>query len=140
MLPIREASFEKEGLQVLQVRYAVFVQEQGVPMALEQDAKDPLCRHALLLMDGAPVATGRLEADGHIGRVAVLSAHRSQGIGRQILRFLENMAREAGLKRVYLGAQLQAMSFYEKLGYLPYGNVFIEAGIAHQHMQKNIGP
>ena len=55
---IIETVFSKEKERIMQVRYAVFVEEQRVPEELEQDEKDLVCRHALLLMDERPVATG----------------------------------------------------------------------------------
>ncbi len=133
---IKETSFSEEKDRIMQVRYTVFVLEQGVPEELEQDEKDPLCRHALLLKDGRAVATGRLESDGHIGRIAVVRSCRGLGLGRRIVAFLEDKAKAKGLRRVYLGAQLQAIPFYEKLGYRCYGDEFMDAGIAHRHMEK----
>ncbi len=131
-----ETGFFEQQDRILLVRFAVFVQEQGVPAELEQDEKDPFCRHALLLSAGIPVATGRLESDGHIGRIAVVRSQRGKGLGSRIVTFLEDRAREQGLQRVYLGAQLQAIPFYEKLGYRCYGDEFMDAGIAHRHMEK----
>jgi predicted GNAT family N-acyltransferase len=135
---IIETVFSKEKERIMQVRYAVFVEEQRVPEELEQDEKDLVCRHALLLMDERPVATGRLEADGHIGRIAVVRSHRGKGLGSRIVKFLEDKAKAQGLRRVFLGAQLQAIPFYEKLGYRCYGNEFMDAGIPHRHMEKII--
>jgi predicted GNAT family N-acyltransferase len=135
---IIETRFSEEKERIMQVRYAVFVEEQRVPEELEQDEKDPECRHALLLMDERPVATGRLEADGHIGRIAVVRSHRGKGLGSRIVSFLEDKAQAQGLRRVFLGAQLQAIPFYEKLGYQCYGDEFMDAGIAHRHMEKTI--
>ena len=66
---IIETDFVRDKERIMQVRMQVFVKEQGVPPELEQDEKDPLCLHALLLIDSHPVATGRLEPDGHIGRI-----------------------------------------------------------------------
>jgi predicted GNAT family N-acyltransferase len=133
---LMETRFSEDKQRIMRVRYAVFVEEQGVPEELEQDEQDPLCRHALLLIDGQPVATGRLEADGHIGRIAVVRSHRGKGLGSRIVTFLEDTAKAHGLRRVYLGAQLQAISFYEKLGYRCYGDEFMDAGIPHRHMEK----
>jgi predicted GNAT family N-acyltransferase len=133
-----ETGFSEERERIMQVRYAVFVEEQGVPETLENDEKDPLCRHALLLMDDRPVATGRLEDDGHIGRIAVIRPLRSKGLGSRIVTFLEAKAKAQGLHRVYLGAQLQAIPFYEKLGYRCYGPEFMDAGIPHRYMEKAI--
>ena len=135
---IIEASFELDRQRIMQVRNTVFVEEQGVPEELEQDEKDPLCLHALLLVGDVPTATGRLEDDGHIGRIAVLKTYRGQGAGSRILDFLEKKALDKGLRRVYLGAQLQAIPFYEKQGYLCYGGQFMDAGIPHRNMQKMI--
>ena len=133
---IIDTGFAEERERIMQVRYTVFVREQGVPLELEQDEKDPVCRHALLLVDGLPAATGRLEADGHIGRIAVVRSHRGKGLGSRIVTFLEARAESWGLQRVYLGAQLQAVPFYEKLGYQCYGDEFLDAGIVHRHMEK----
>jgi hypothetical protein len=44
-------------------------------------------------------------------------------------------AQQNGLKRVYLGSQKHAASFYEKLGFQAYGEEFVEAGIAHISME-----
>lgn len=130
--------FDTEKNAIMHIRNTVFVKEQGVPEALERDEKDPECLHALLLVNGAPAATGLLEDDGHIGRIAVLKTYRGKGAGSRILGFLERKALEKGLTRVYLGAQLQAIPFYEKQGYRCYGGEFMDAGIPHRHMQKNI--
>lgn len=133
-----ETGFLEERERIMQVRHAVFVEEQGVPESLENDDKDPLCRHALLLMHDRPVATGRLEGDGHIGRIAVIRPLRGKGLGSRIVTFLEGKAKARGLHRVYLGAQLQAIPFYEKLGFRCFGPEFMDAGIPHRYMEKAI--
>ena len=99
MPAVIESTFDKDHQRILKVRYRVFVEEQGVPVELEQDDKDPFCRHALVVFGDQPIATGRLQADGHIGRIAVLPAHRGEGHGRNILAFLEDVARQTGLNR-----------------------------------------
>jgi predicted GNAT family N-acyltransferase len=135
---IIETDFAKDRERIMRVRTQVFVQEQGVPPELEEDEKDPACVHALLLIDSEPAATGRLERDGHIGRIAVMRSHRGKGFGSRILAYLEKRARQQGLTRVYLGAQVQAIPFYEKSGYRCYGDTFLDAGITHRHMEKSL--
>ena len=97
---IIETDFVRDKERIMQVRMQVFVKEQGVPPELEQDEKDPLCLHALLLIDSHPVATGRLEPDGHIGRIAVIRSYRKKGLGSRILAYLEDKAKKLGLSRV----------------------------------------
>lgn len=130
----------------LAVRMRVFVEEQGVPLEEEVDAYDldTLTRgdvvYVLGQLDGVPIATARLLLDTrgeglpHIGRVAVLAEHRGHGYGATIMRALHEEARTRGYEGVTLAAQLQAMPFYEHLGYVPRGPVFLDAGIEHRNM------
>ncbi|GAB3094663.1 GNAT family N-acetyltransferase [Aestuariicella hydrocarbonica] len=133
-------NFEDHQQQLYQVRHQVFVTEQNVPADIELDDRDAKCRHALILIDGDPVATGRidLEQQGRIGRVAVMKNTREFGLGRQIMEALEREARQAGLAQVYLHAQDSAVGFYEKLGYEIHGESFMEAGILHKPMDKKL--
>jgi predicted GNAT family N-acyltransferase len=119
------------------VRHTVFVDEQQVPAALEIDALDPLSVHVLARdPQGQPVGAGRLTPDGRIGRMAVLADWRSHGVGEQLLLALVDAARQRGWREVSLHAQLPARAFYARQGFLPHGEVFEEAGIAHQHMRR----
>lgn len=118
------------------VRYAVFVQEQGVPVDLEQDDMDPVSLHAVIRdASGRPVATGRLLPDSHIGRIAVLPEARGKHLGSVILGTLMAQARERGDAAVMLHAQTHAHGFYEKHGFVADGPEFMEAGIPHVCMR-----
>jgi len=136
MTTLIEADYSHYQQQILYIREQVFIIEQQVPPELEVDVQDPQARHVLLFNETIAVATGRLTTDGHIGRIAVLRGHRHQGYGTQIILKLEQIAITAGLKQVVLGAQLQALNFYERLGYQAIGEVFMDAGIEHQLMNK----
>ncbi len=130
---------ERAG-QLFAVREEVFIREQGVPLELEMDQRDPRCLHLLVLDGNRPVATGRLDPEnqGKLGRVAVLPEYRGQGLGREIMRRLEGLARERGLPAVWCHAQVTALVFYQKLGYEEVGERFMEAGIAHCLMRKTV--
>lgn len=118
------------------LRETVFVQEQGVPPELEYDGLDEQAQHVLAQVGQQPVGTGRILEDGHIGRIAVLREYRGQGIGAKIVQALMEQAAAAGQQRVYLGAQLHATGFYERLGFVSYGDEFMDAGIPHIHMER----
>jgi predicted GNAT family N-acyltransferase len=121
------------------IRFRVFVEEQGVPRAIELDENDPLCLHALAFDErGAAVGTGRLLPDAHLGRMAVLEAHRRHGIGRQLLERLVEAARERGHAEVLLSAQVHAVGFYQRHGFETLGEVYEEAGIAHRAMRRKL--
>lgn len=120
-----------------QVRDEVFVSEQGVPRELVWDELDASASHVLALdAAGNAIGCGRLLADGHIGRMAVLAKWRGKGVGSALLRRLLETARAAGRGRLVLSAQTHAVSFYARFGFTPEGGEFLEAGIPHLRMTR----
>jgi predicted GNAT family N-acyltransferase len=121
------------------VRFAVFVEEQGIPATLELDDRDATATHAVAFDPaGRPVATGRLLTDAHIGRMAVLAAHRGKGLGVSILRALVAVAVGRGTPKLRLHAQTSAIGFYLREGFTTEGDPYEEAGIAHQTMVRSL--
>jgi predicted GNAT family N-acyltransferase len=145
---VRLVSTFEEMQEALSVRRRVFIEEQRVPEEEEIDEHDadPAtvtdCRHVLVRLDGQAVATGRLllgEPDGlHIGRVAVLAEFRRRGIGRAVMHALHDLARFRNERAIVLAAQLHAIPFYERLGYVARGPVFLDAGIEHRWMEIDL--
>ena len=122
------------------VRTAVFVLEQKIPLALEQDAMDVACLHAVAFNEqNRPIGTGRLLPDGHIGRMAVLADCRSAGVGGLLLQKLMEAARGRGDAQVKLNAQQAAEAFYRRHGFERDGALFLEAGIVHVAMRHPLG-
>jgi predicted GNAT family N-acyltransferase len=137
---IETADWSRDADILRAIREAVFVNEQHVPLELEWDGLDPLCTHVIAYVDGnSAVATGRLLANGHIGRLAVLKNWRARGIGAQVLRALISIARTNGLDKCALNAQTHAIAFYERHGFVAEGEEFDDAGIAHRHMVLKSG-
>jgi predicted GNAT family N-acyltransferase len=124
------------------LRHEVFVVGQDVPEEIERDAHDATADHVVAVRDGVLVGTGRLlrrpDGTAAIGRMAVAADERGQGIGAAVLHRLEQCAVERGLAAVELHAQVHALRFYERAGYAPVGEVFLEAGIEHVPMRKAI--
>lgn len=124
------------------VRREVFVDEQRVPPEIEVDGRDGRCVHFLAV--GGPdrgdlgAARLRVTEDGvaKAERVAVRRGARGLGVGRALMEALEAEARSGGHATIVLGAQAGAIAFYLRLGYAPIGPRFMEAGIAHQAMQR----
>ena len=121
------------------LRRTVFIEEQGVSEDLEIDGLDDACTHVLATRGGVPIATARirlLDDVAKIQRVCVLPAHRGEGIGAAVMRFILTEVTTASSVRVArLGAQIDALDFYRKLGFTPVGPEYMEAGIRHQDME-----
>jgi len=138
-LLVREALWRLDGPTMAMIRRRVFVDEQRVPESLEWDGLDPQCQHAIAFNDeGEAIGTGRLLPDGHIGRVAVLVDWRGRGAGVAIMRQLMASARTRGLSSIKLNAQSQVLGFYEALGFVAFGDEFMEAGIPHRAMRLEL--
>jgi predicted GNAT family N-acyltransferase len=136
---IKQIQFtDPEFESCFQIRRTVFVEEQNVPLEEERDSYDESARHFLAIADGVAAGTARViskddGAKAKISRVAVLRPARGLGIGAALMRQIEN---EVSARKFILDAQIQALPFYQLLGYAAYGDEFIEAGIPHRHMQK----
>ena len=133
----RLADWAREEPQLMDIRHRVFVEEQGVPVELERDEHDATAMHFIVELDGASVATGRLKADGQIGRMAVLPQHRGRGVGSLLLDTIIRHAQKLELPALYLHSQLSATGFYTRFGFTAEGEEFLDAGIRHRAMRKN---
>jgi predicted GNAT family N-acyltransferase len=69
--------------------------------------------------------------------MAVLAAWRGKGVGRALMERLIAEAARQKLQPLLLHAQVQALGFYEKLGFAATGGVFMEAGIPHRLMRRD---
>lgn len=146
MVDIRTGDWNALGSDAAKLRTAVFVQEQGIALGLEQDAADSSAWHAVAYNGlGQAIATGRLvQHTGHagknvgkIGRMAVHRGLRGAHFGQALLQTLTHAARERGDAEVMLHAQRSAEGFYQRLGFAPRGQPFEEAGMAHIEMVKS---
>ncbi len=127
-----EATWAAHAAALKAVRRAVFVAEQGITEAEEWDGEDEHSRHFLAEdQDGQPIGTARLLPSGQIGRMAVLPKWRHQGIGARLLCLAVTAG---GDQRVFLHAQVDAIGFYERAGFVAAGEPFLEAGITHRRM------
>lgn len=139
MFEVRNVAFDSENEKCIRaIRDCVFIHEQGISPEIEFDGLDGSAVHALLFINGEPVGTGRILKDGHIGRIAILSDFRGEGLGSKIVLSLIEQAIKSNYERVYLGAQKHAVDFYAKLGFTPFGDEFMEAGIVHLSMEKSL--
>jgi predicted GNAT family N-acyltransferase len=137
---VEPANWMQDAEALRQLRETVFVLEQEVSREDEWDELDPDCLHVIAReTDGLrPIGTGRLTLQGKIGRMAVLAPWRGQGVGSAMLRALIDLARERKMTRVSMHAQLSALEFYTRHGFVASGEVFIEANIEHRRMHLDL--
>ena len=138
MLKIDLLPWEDARAHAAPIRFAVFVEEQGVPREIELYEMEGKSLHAFAFEKQLPVGTGRLLPDGHSGRMAVLKAWRGRGIGARLLARLMDEARARGHREVVLSAQVRATAFYRRHGFVEEGAEYMDAGILHQDMRRSL--
>ena len=128
---------------VFDIRTEVFVHEQKCLPSEEFDELDAVAHHFLLFENELAVATGRFrqtEKGIKIERIATLNPYRGKGYATELIHHLMAVAQEIfpDVAYFYLHAQVSVKALYEKLGFIAYGNTFVEADIVHQAMGKTI--
>lgn len=141
-MKIKAADSQKDVFNCVRVRLNVFVGEQKVDFAIEQEENDDEAIHYIAYDDyGKGIGTCRLLKEDdcmHLGRLAVLKECRGMHVGESLLRAVEKDPAVIKKGKISLHAQLHAKGFYEKCGYHAAGDIFYEAGIAHVYMEKKI--
>lgn len=125
----------------LSIRKIVFINEQNVPLELEIDDLEDKCDYIVCYIDSHPVATARLYMTSNyakVQRVAVLQANRGLKIGIKLMLEVEKNAKQKGVQQLKLGAQEYAIPFYNKLNYQVCSSRYLDAGIWHKDMIKQI--
>lgn len=132
----------KDELAVCQeIRKEVFVLGQNVPLHEERDGLDEHAEHYLLSANQKPAATARIrfiDTVAKIERVAVLDGHQGTGLGRSLMNhIIDELRTRPKILKAMLGSQTHAIPFYAKLGFVPYGEEYMDANIPHRNMSIN---
>ena len=134
---LRAADWARDQSHLKSIRYDVFCVEQNVPEDLEWDGIDGTCIHAIAEdREGRAIGCGRLLPDGHVGRMAVRREWRGKGVGSALLEHLVALAQARGDAKAMLNAQVHAIPFYARHGFVEAGERFDEAGIPHATMER----
>jgi len=142
VIDIKFTQNDREMLSCLSLRRTVFIGEQNVPENEEVDGDDPNCDHILLTISDDPVGAARLKYYDNfvkVQRVCVLKNYRGQGIGSNIINFIIKHIEKNDIRNsVRLGSQIHALEFYKGLGFVEFGEEYLDAGILHKDMEYQI--
>jgi predicted GNAT family N-acyltransferase len=138
---VRRASGDQELAAAVALRHEVFCVEQGVPQREELDGRDADGLHLVAVSGDELLATCRLLFVGptvQFSRLAVRKSARRHGIASALLARADAETRAGGGRRLVLHAQTYARGLYDSAGYRPRGRIFMEAGIEHIAMEKQL--
>jgi predicted GNAT family N-acyltransferase len=138
---VRRVGGGDEMAAALELRRDVFCLEQGVPEREELDGRDHEALHLVAVSSEEVLGTCRLLFVGptvQFSRLAIRTHARRRGIATALLELADVETRAGGARRLVLHAQTYARELYERAGYVPRGRVFMEAGIEHVAMEKQL--
>lgn len=121
------------------IRIEVFMKEQGFEN--EFDDIDDISFHIVVFDEERPIGTCRFFKENNhytIGRVAVLKKYRNLHIGNSLLESAENEIKKLNGDLIVVHAQVRIRSFYEKQGYIQFGQIDDDEGVPHVWMKKKI--
>lgn len=133
-------SAEEKAL-ALQIRFTVFVDEQKVPAELEIDEHEDEAIHFICYENNKAVGTSRIrfvDIYGKLERICILKTHRGKQYGKQLIQAMETEIKRHGYDMAKLNAQTQAENFYKQVGYETTSAPFMDAGIPHIEMTKQL--
>ena len=133
-------TYHKLPDDAIMIRKVVFEDEQGFEEEFDELDESDKVKHMVFYKDGEPIGTCRyyIEDDEYrIGRIAVIKEYRGKGFGQMIVRYAEDKILEIGGRETVLSAQVRAKGFYEKMGYVGEGEIYMEEMCPHIKMRKN---
>jgi predicted GNAT family N-acyltransferase len=138
MIQVIRAEREQDVNTAFGIREKVFVQEQQVPRDAENDAFEATASHYLATCDGIPCGAARWRVTDQgikLERFAVLQDYRNRNVGAALLQLvLQDVQTAHADSKVYLNAQLPAVNFYKRHGFVTEGDMFSECDIQHYKM------
>ena len=132
----------KEYEQVLKLRDEILRKPLGLNFSQEELEKERNNMHMAAYEDDQMLGCCMLVEEDpqtvRLRQMAVVDDVQGKGIGRALMQFAENLARDRGYKRITMHARKNAVGFYEKMGYKKFGDEFMEITILHVVMEKEL--
>ncbi len=140
-MPIKIIDYNStEYKQVIELRYMLLRQPLGLTFNQEDLDKEKDDIHIAAYEEDELLGCcflSKVNVDTvKLRQMAVKGNLQGKGIGRQMMQFAENIARDYGNKCITMHARKDAVGFYEKLGYTANGAEFIEVQLPHYEMSK----
>ncbi len=129
-----------EVYEILKSRAEIFVGEQKI-MYIDMDGVDYDSLHCYLWQDGRVTAYLRafVKDKGSVKVGRVLTLEHGRGHGRTLVeKSIPEIIKHFGCKKIVMDAQKHAEGFYKKLGFETVSDEFLEEGIVHVKMERNI--
>ena len=130
-----------EYRQACQLRYELFFEEHNLPFEIVFD-RVANSSHGVITKGDRVIAYGRLTEKNRtiyqIKQLVVAPAYQKMGLGTKIVLALIALARQKNAAKVILDARIEAVPFYQKLGFVTFGREHPSptTNVPHIYMKK----
>lgn len=130
--------------ELLDLRYKILLQPLGLKFLDAYREEEANYLHVGCIENSTDTLIGGLilvpldNEEIRVMQVAVDTVHQGEGIGRQLIKHAEDIAKEIGYEKIVMHAMLSVVSFYEKLGFKQDSEPFEEKGISFIRMVKEL--
>lgn len=130
--------------ELVELRYKILLEPLGLKFLDKYRENEMSCLHIGCIESLDDKLVGGLmlvpvnDEEIRLMQVAVDTKYQREGIGREMVKYAEKRAKEAGYSRIVMHAMLSVVNFYEKLGYRQEGDIFEESGITFARMVKDL--
>lgn len=145
MLIVRIPETAQEWEQYYNLRFTVLREPWGQLKGSEVLKDEDQADHAMVIDSESNIVVGvaRMQINtptqGQVRCVAVSPNVQGKGVGKLLMNYLENLAREKSIKEIILDARENALKFYESIGYEIYEDSYLLFGeIQHYRMRKEL--
>ncbi len=119
------------------IRKEVFIKEQNISYEDEYDGIDDQCEHIVGYVNNTAVATGRIVIKNnkyYLGRIAVLKEYRGKGYATKLIKEMIEYLNKQKINEIYLSAQIYAKRLYQNIGFVEFGEIYLDCNIEHINM------
>jgi N-acetylglutamate synthase-like GNAT family acetyltransferase len=143
MLEIKSPTTDSDWKAYYALRFNVLREPWNQPLGSEVLADEDQAIHAIAVKDGVVLGVARMhesaEKQGQVRCVATATAAQGKGIGKAIMAYLEEKAKQKGWTEIVLEARENAVPFYQAIGYTIVAESYLLFGeIQHYRMQKSL--
>lgn len=130
--------------ELVELRYKILLEPLGLKFLDHHRAKEANYLHIGCVESLDDKLVGGLilapvnDEEIRMMQVAVCSRYQGEGVGREMVKYAEKRAKEAGYTKIVMHAMLSVVNFYERMGYKQEGDIFEENGITFAKMVKHL--
>lgn len=143
MLKIKSPQTDSDWKAYYALRFSVLREPWNQPLGSEVLADEDQAIHAIAVQNGEVLGVARMhesaEKQGQVRCVATATKAQGKGIGKAIMAYLEEKAKQKGWTEIVLEARENAVPFYQAIGYSIVAESYLLFGeIQHYRMQKSL--